>query len=679
MVKKEWNGILAEKEVYLKGEWNDLSEFQFIRQDVLASWEKAKRFDFGQEMISRRKIAAPELLQETTRKYSFIIEITSSMMDTFQGFVKSDFAFYLCDTNCMLLLQAGDLIEEISKTDKIVGSIMDEESIGTSSHLLCIQQQKPIQLLGPEHYCKDFWNFVGSSAPIFDQNDRLIGSIDIIQRMPKEPWLKQFEDFCAYTLGFLTTMANVISLQLKISSKNEHLKATNRSLTESHKKLKTMSDTLNSTLTLMDYGVVTINYEGKIIHANEKAYDVLHLNSTYEHNIVEFFAGYPDFMEDVKSGRKTEIEDNFVVNFYGKKYVVTANPIINQETGSMEVAVLSFLNDQSISTVAHNRSGAYAKFSFDGIIGNSSVIREAIRKARQYAASPENILLLGESGTGKELFAQAIHNNNDEQRPFIAVNCAAIPRSLIESELFGYEGGTFTGAERKGRPGKIELANGGTLFLDEIGDMPLELQAVLLRTLQDKKIMRVGGNKYLEISFRLIASTNRNLYQMVKDGFFRPDLYYRLSVLTIRIPPLRERFGDIDLLTDYCVDNYCKKVGMPKPEISDQVRRELNKYYWPGNVRQLENAIIYCINTSKGNIILPQDLPWEIQAENYNPLPEKHKEQQGDTVLSMSEIEKKSMLMALAKTNNNAIKSAELLGMGKSTFYRKLKRYEIEI
>ncbi|SHN75085.1 sigma-54 interaction domain-containing protein [Desulfitobacterium chlororespirans] len=678
MLKQEWDGILAEKELYLKGEWKDLTEFRFIRQEVIVSWEKAKKYNISEDMTTKRKVAKPDLLDQISQKYSFLIELTSSILNIFYSFVRADFAFYLCDTSSVVLLQGGDLIEQTTKTDQIVGFIMDEESVGTSSHLLCMEQQKPVQLIGPEHYCQDFWNIVGSSAPIFDQNNQLIGALVLIQPMPNEPWQKQMEDFFAYTLGFLTTMSSVINLQLKLSSKNEHLKAINRSLIESHKNLKTMGDTLNTTLTLMDYGVVTINYEGKIIHANEKAYDILRLNSNHEHKIADFFGGYPDFIEDVKSGQKTEIEDNFVVNFYGKKFIVTANPIINQETGAMEVAVLSFLNDQSISTVAHNRSGSYAQFSFDGIIGNSIVIKEAIRKAKQYAASPENILLLGESGTGKELFAQAIHNSNDEQQPFIAVNCAAIPRSLIESELFGYEGGTFTGAERKGRPGKIELSNGGTLFLDEIGDMPLELQAVLLRTLQDKKIMRVGGNKYLEISFRLIASTNRDLYQMVNDGLFRPDLYYRLSVLTVRIPPLRERFGDVDLLTDYCIDSYCKKVGMPRPEISAQVRSMLNKYYWPGNVRQLENAIIYGINTAKGNTILPQDLPWEIQTESYNPLPEKHKEQ-GDTVLSMSELERRSMLMALAKTNNNAIKAAEILGMGKSTFYRKLKRYEIEI
>ncbi|WP_434509859.1 sigma-54 interaction domain-containing protein [Desulfitobacterium sp. AusDCA] len=678
MLKKEWDGILAEKETYLQGKWNNLTEFQFIRQEILSSWERVKRFDIGKDMVTKRKRAQSDLFQEISSKHSFLIKLTSSILKTFQDFVKSDFAFYLCDTNSVILLQAGDLIEQITKPDKMVGIIMDEETIGTSSHLLCMELKKPIQLIGPEHYCKDFWDIAGSSAPIFDQDDQLIGALVLIQRMPKEFWQKQFEDFFAYTFGFITAMSNEINLHLKLNSKNEHLKAMNQSLRESHRNLKTMSDTFKTTLSLIDCGVVTVDYSGKFIQANEIAYKILHLSETCEHNICDFFSGYPEFMEDLKNGRKTQIEDNFVVSFYGKKYIVTANPILNQETGALEVAAVSFLNDQTISAVAYNRSGSYAKFSFDRIIGGSASIKEAIRKAKQYAVSSENILLLGESGTGKELFAQAIHNRNDEQRPFIAVNCAAIPRSLIESELFGYEGGSFTGAERKGRSGKIELANEGTLFLDEIGDMPLELQAVLLRTLQDKKIMRVGGNKYYEISFRLIASTNRNLYQMVKDGLFRPDLYYRLSVLTVRIPPLRDRSGDINLLMDYCIDNYCKRVGMPKPKISDQVRSILNKYYWPGNVRQLENAIIYCINTSQGKAILPHDLPWEVQAENYNSLPEKQKEP-GDEMPSMTELEKKSMLMALAKTNNNAVKAADILGIGKSTFYRKLKRYKIEI
>lgn len=344
------------------------------------------------------------------------------------------------------------------------------------------------------------------------------------------------------------------------------------------------------------------------------------------------------------------------------------NPIIN-ENGEMEVVVVSFLNDETISKATRQRSGAFANFSFDRIIGDNPQITEIVDKARKFSASSANILLLGESGTGKELFAQAIHNNHNSTRPFIAVNCAAMPRSLIESELFGYEGGSFTGADRKGRPGKIELANGGTLFLDEIGDMPLELQAVLLRALQDNKILRVGGQEYLDVDFRLIASTNKDLNQMVQDGLFRGDLYYRLAVLTIRLPPLRERRGDIDIFIGYCIDTYCQKTNLPKPKISNEARQLLNNYKWPGNVRQLENAIIYGINSAKDDIIHSSDLPWEINT--YDTIDEDQGIEDIET-LSMSEIEKKLIMKTLSKTNYDIARTAEVLGMGKSTVYRKL-------
>ncbi len=226
-------------------------------------------------------------------------------------------------------------------------------------------------------------------------------------------------------------------------------------------------------------------------------------------------------------------------------------------------------------------------------MGESHVFKRTVTLAERFAKSPENILLIGESGTGKELFAQAIHNVYCPQGPFMAVNCAAMPRELIESELFGYEGGSFTGAERAGRPGKIELAHGGTLFLDEIGDMPLELQAVLLRTLEDKQVMRVGGSRYKKVDFRLIAATNKSLLTMVRENQFREDLYFRISVLAIDIPPLRERNDDISLLSNFFVENYCRKMGWNIPEITPLAQSRINSYGWPGNVRQLQNAMIY--------------------------------------------------------------------------------------
>lgn len=677
MLEKEWNNLLADKETYLKGKWHDLSEFKYIRQEVIASWESIRKNRFCTDMMTVPRKVSSNLLNDELKAHHFLIEITSSILKTFQNYISKDYAFYLCNTDCVILLYAGDLIESITNNSNMAGQIMDARSIGTSSHLLCLENRKPVQLVGPEHYCNDLQNVVGSSAPIFDQNDQLIGALVLNQLMPQEPWNKQNQDLFAYTLGFINVMSDEINLQLRLRSHNESLKVINDSLRESHKKIKTMNETMNTTLNLLDYGVVTIDSNGNIINANDRANEILLLDKSSNRNIVAFFDGNLQLIKKLKSGQKIGISDNYVVTINGTRYVVTTNPVNKDENGLIEIAVICFLDDETISKVAHQRSGSFANFSFDRIIGNSSKVRQVIEKAKQFSATSENILLLGESGTGKELFAQAIHNRHNAQRPFIAVNCAALPRSLIESELFGYEPGSFTGADRKGRPGKIELANGGTLFLDEIGDMPLELQAVLLRTLQDKKIMRVGGSDYLDISFRLIASTNKDLYQMAKEGLFRSDLYYRLSVLTLRLPALKERTGDIDLFINYWLEKYCQKVNMPKPKISDEVRLVFNHYEWPGNVRQLENAIIYCINSAQGGLIRLRDLPWELNPENNNEVNLEKEIEEAET-LSMSEIEKKLLFKALVHTNYDIAKTAQELGMGKSTIYRKIKKYNIE-
>lgn len=194
-------------------------------------------------------------------------------------------------------------------------------------------------------------------------------------------------------------------------------------------------------------------------------------------------------------------------------------------------------------------------------------------------------MLIGESGTGKELFAQAIHNNYCPEGPFIAINCASMPRTLIESELFGYEGGTFTGAEKKGRPGKFELASGGTLFLDEIGDMPIEIQPLLLRVLEERKVMRLGGNKYIPVNVRIIAATNKDLCQMISANHFREDLYYRLAVFRIDIPPLRSRKQDTLVLARYFIEETCRRINVKAPELSEDARETIRNYSWPGNAR----------------------------------------------------------------------------------------------
>ncbi|NLM20373.1 MAG: sigma 54-interacting transcriptional regulator, partial [Peptococcaceae bacterium] len=319
------------------------------------------------------------------------------------------------------------------------------------------------------------------------------------------------------------------------------------------------------------------------------------------------------------------------------------------------------------------------RYRFEDIIGKDTGLKKVVDLARRFAHSPENVLLIGESGSGKELFAQAIHTESRPQGPFMAVNCAALPRELIESELFGYEGGSFTGAERSGRPGKIELAHGGTLFLDEIGDMPLELQAVLLRTIEDKQVMRIGGRRYNKVDFRLIAATNRNLYNMVKENQFREDLYFRLSVLTINIPPLRARKEDIEILSKYFIETYCQKQGWEVPTLSSAAQARINEYEWPGNVRQLQNAMIYAVNTALNDTITADDLPSYV---NLEIVPSKVDGMMDyfddDKALSLQNIEKNAIKAAMLRAENYIPAAAEILGISKSTLYRKLKEYEIQ-
>jgi transcriptional regulator with PAS, ATPase and Fis domain len=304
-----------------------------------------------------------------------------------------------------------------------------------------------------------------------------------------------------------------------------------------------------------------------------------------------------------------------------------------------------------------------------------------IEIARKFAHLDANILIQGESGTGKEMFAQAIHHESRSSGPFVAVNCGAIPANLIESELFGYEGGSFTGAERRGRAGKLELADGGTLFLDEIGDMPLELQPVLLRVLEEKRLMRIGGNRYVPVNFRLITATNKNLYEQVENNQFRQDLYYRLKVLQIDIPPLRDRSSDILELANYFIRVIAQKQLIVPPVLSDLATIYLLNYHWPGNVRQLENSMLYAVNVCEDNIIRPEDLPQEITSGIDLNLPVNTGTQlhmaQPLTNLSMKDMERIMITQALEQTKYNVSEAAVLLGMSRSTLYRKIKEYQL--
>lgn len=370
-----------------------------------------------------------------------------------------------------------------------------------------------------------------------------------------------------------------------------------------------------------------------------------------------------------------------------KEVLVNAAPIIVDGELQGSVAVLHDLTE--ISTLSHELKQAKeiirkleAKYTFEDIVGKDPLMLAAIDKARDAAATPVTVLLRGESGTGKEIFAHSIHNASERKyRQFVRVNCSAITESLLESELFGYEEGAFTGAKKGGKKGLFEEANGGTIFLDEIGDIPTSTQAKMLRVLQEKEIVRVGGTKAVSIDVRIITATNRNLEEEIEKGHFRKDLYYRLNAYPIKLPPLRMRKGDIYDLAVFFIRKFNQQYGRNIKDISMQAANELKNYNWPGNVRELENIIGRAIITMKPNesIIMEHHIPkiGIIKENSADPLAEQ--DEYIDSAINLEEVieraEKKYIAQVLKECENNKTKAAKILGVSLRSLYYKMEKY----
>ncbi len=313
--------------------------------------------------------------------------------------------------------------------------------------------------------------------------------------------------------------------------------------------------------------------------------------------------------------------------------------------------------------------------SLPGIIGTCPSMKRILNIVKQIAPTNATVLITGESGTGKELIARAIHNNSPRRNsPFVALNSAAIPEGLLESELFGHERGAFTGALYT-RKGKFERAHCGTLFLDEVGDMPLSAQAKLLRVVEDGEIIRVGSNEPISVDVRIIAATNQNLVELKRDKKFREDLYFRLNVVCLNLPPLRERQEDILLLTDAFVKEYSRLYGKRISSLTPEAKKKFQQYSWPGNIRELKNCIESMVVLAHGDVLDVEDIPSHILLLNGE---EKAQEQKSLVGMSLAEMERKLIENTLASVKGNRGASAKLLGIGERTLYRKLDRYGLK-
>lgn len=380
---------------------------------------------------------------------------------------------------------------------------------------------------------------------------------------------------------------------------------------------------------------------------------------------------------------KAEIGD--VQRMDNKDVVVMCLPILEEEKVVGALGKIIFKGIQEINQLTSkigqlSNEVAYYKdvvmrnqgvcFTLESIIGRSQIMEELKNIVLRVARSNSTVLIRGESGTGKELFASAIHYTSQRNKePYVKVNCAAIPENLLESELFGYTEGAFTGAKKGGKKGKFELANKGTIFLDEIGDMPLSMQVKLLRALQEKAIEPVGGSASIPVNVRIIAATNRNLEELIANKLFRSDLYYRLNVIQFEIPPLRDHKEDIPELVDYLLRKLCSSMGCRIYELDRQALKQLLKYDWPGNIRELENVLEHCLNFVEGNIIEFGHLPCHIR----NLASEDHEITSLKDKLELTE--QKVIEWALKECQGDKMKAARVLGISRASIYQKIDKY----
>ncbi|SMC63853.1 sigma-54 interaction domain-containing protein [Papillibacter cinnamivorans] len=441
---------------------------------------------------------------------------------------------------------------------------------------------------------------------------------------------------------------------------------------ESRRHFSEISDILRC-FDYVDEAVNILDRDGVFLYANKKVEDLYGLKreQIIGHDIVELVNRKDLKIFDVMESGKPMVDYEFsaVLRNGNKAYFLNnIYPVFDEANEVIGVCDIYRSYKRSISAV-NKILGFHATYRFQDIIGDSPGIHRAVKRAKDYALTNKNILITGESGTGKELFAQAIHNYSKRcEGPFIAVNCASFPAELIESELFGYEEGAFTGARKGGNIGKFQLADGGTLFLDEIGEMPIHLQAKLLRAAESKTILRIGGRSEIPVDVRVISATNRDLLKMVRNNEFRTDLYYRLSTFSVEIPPLRSRTEDILALAVYFLNRTAAEDENGPKTFSAEAVQELRRYSWPGNVRELENVIYRIVINCKTPVIQSEDV---VNNFGFARLESASAEQRTKPEKKVGPEELRG---ALAATGGNKKKAAELLGISRRTVYRILNQ-----
>jgi len=618
------------------------------RSVIKLSHKRCKDIGIKRDQIFSSNIITNSNLQNKFAENRNMILTASPYIEQLFNFVKgNNFFVLLTDGEGCILNAMGDekILSEAFNLKMIPGAYMDEDSIGTNAMGIVIKTGEHVQLSGDEHYIKAYHRWTCSAAPIKDSNGNLIGVLD----------LTGYTDLVhPHTLGMVIAASNAIEEMIKVKQYNEFQNMNN-------KHIRTI---FNS----MPVSIITSDIEGRIKLFNDKVLDLLGYKKRQLEKITvkDIIEEWDDLKEDIYSSGNISSQVN-IKSFKNKILCnLTTYPIYNSQDDNIEIVHIF----TKIKKTVTKRDEYRTYYTFDKIIGKDRDFFKTIQYAKKISNSKSTILILGESGTGKELFAQSIHNfSGRNDGAFVALNCAAIPKQLIEAELFGYEDGAYTGAKKGGNIGKFELAHGGTIMLDEIGEMPLDMQTKLLRVLQEGIITKIGSQKPIPVDVRIIAATNKDLRDEVKKGRFRKDLFYRLNVLPLYIPPLRERKSDIPLLIEYFMENLSNKLNKEVIEISKEYVNIMLNYNWPGNIRELENVIELIINT--------ESMP----VEYFNNVESNDNIQNiiyGEA-LDLESVEKEHIKRVLKIFNNNITHSAKALDIRRNTLYNKIKKYDIQV
>ncbi|MBK5016354.1 sigma-54-dependent Fis family transcriptional regulator [Pantoea sp. S62] len=601
----------------------------WIRRSILQSWARSREHHIDPTHFCYTPVAPSELAAILSH-HSELIAVAHSVMENLLAY-NPDGHINLTDAQGVVLSFCGSDLTP-------VGSVLREEILGTNCTARCLREQRLVYVLSGENWkiALRKRNRQCAAAPIRDASGQMTGVLTLTATP---------DNFNAHTLGTVQAAAEAIGQQLTLR----------RLLAEQQSILENLNE-----------GVVVCDREGRIKTLNRYARQI--------------FAGLDagnasiDQLLQPQSGSLLTLpccnDREMIFRPDGRHSVSCLVSLMPAPDGGR---ILSLRENQRIRAITRRVLGVSASYTFDMIRGQAPTLQQALQDARASSRSDSTVLLTGESGTGKELFAQAIHNASSRaNESFVAVNCGALPRDLVQSELFGYVDGAFTGSRRGGSAGKFELADGGTLFLDEIGEMPLEAQTSLLRVLQESEVLRIGAAYPVKVDVRIIAATHCDLQSAVEQGAFRRDLFYRLNVISLTIPALRERQSDIPDLVNTFIRTLCQRLNKLPPQVSPEAMNALEAWHWPGNVRELENLVERIVNLCQSHIIdlanLPPAMVTRSDAENHTSVSS-----------LLQDNERACILQILRAQGGNMRQSAKLLGISRTALYNKLNQWNIDI